>query len=585
MELYRCLSGTPDYRLCAPKENVWSDLTNEECKDVYEFLYIEWNFIYTVEILQPNKSDVLPYLFADQDKPSRWAKVPGRNEAPNLLTAYISAGEFTLQIAENASDITMELLGAKVNLTDPYDPDTLLAFPRITRLEGGIVIGRIQFFRSGMGSLGRTLLPQVVYVKVDMSSAQVSEWKVGEWFYNAISAPDFMRTPPNLDGPWTDTEDFDSDLDGRELPPPVSIQPYGPRYKLSRADNYFYITSTQARGISVFDIRFKGERVMYELGLQEALAHYAGDDPMAGGQEFLDTFFGMSNHTFELLPGYDCPAYADYLDTTFNRLGQSETLPNNICVFEFTSDSLLSRHATESYITASKNTYLTVRSVSTMGNYDYTIDYVSTWTAPSKSKYNNDEYGHRIHEALSSSLHDHVISFKVNLDVAGPSNDMVRLAVEPITLSYPWDKPYIDERNTMHLKEYPVNEEVGLNWPKNSGEFYLVYSADKKNAWGERKGYRITSGTGMGSTPHLTTLNSTTLGNSARWAEKDIWVLRQKDIEPRGADPLNYLSPGNPLVDFTELANHDHHVPHSGGIPKTLMHTSASSIMFVPHNY
>lgn len=32
-----------------------------------------------------------------------------------------------------------------------------------------------------------------------------------------------------------------------------------------------------------------------------------------------------------------------------------------------------------------------------------------------------DEYGHRIHNALSSSMHDHVINFKADLDVAGKS--------------------------------------------------------------------------------------------------------------------------------------------------------------------
>jgi len=28
-----------------------------------------------------------------------------------------------------------------------------------------------------------------------------------------------------------------------------------------------------------------------------------------------------------------------------------------------------------------------------------------------------------------------------------------------------------------------------------------------------------------------------------------------------------------------------HHVPHSGDLPNTLMHTSASAIMFTPHNF
>ena len=91
-------------------------------------------------------------------------------------------------------------------------------------------------------------------------------------------------------------------------------------------------------------------------------------------------------------------------------------------------------------------------------------------------------------------MHDHVINFKADMDVAGPTNDMVRLALEPMTATYPWDQPEYKERNTMHLVEYAVTEESGIDWPKNSGELYLVYNSDKKNAWGERKGYRITSG-------------------------------------------------------------------------------------------
>lgn len=185
---------------------------------------------------------------------------------------------------------------------------------------------------------------------------------------------------------------------------------------------------------------------------------------------------------------------------------------------------------------------------------------------------------------------------------------MVRLALEPTTKSYPWDLPEVKQRNTMHLVEYPVTEESGIDWPRNSGELYLIYSTTERNAWGERRGYRITSGTGMGSTPHLTILNSTTLGDSARWAERDLWVLRRKDTEPRSADPLNFFSPQDPIIDFTKMANHEslehgspssdhdgdlvvyfnlgaHHIPHSGDIPNTLMHTSASSVMFVPHNF
>jgi len=201
------------------------------------------------------------------------------------------------------------------------------------------------------------------------------------------------------------------------------------------------------------------------------------------------------------------------------------------------------------------------------------------------------------------------------------------MAIEPVTTSYHWDQPEQPKQNTvsfgsrppffkehphllrqMHLVEYPVVEEIGLDWPKNSGEFYIVYSSDQTNAWGERRGYRITPGTGMGNSPHLTITNSTALGDSARWAEHDLWVVQGKDTEPRSADPLNYLDPHDPLIDFNKIADHEaldhrapdaqydgdlviyfnigaHHVPHSGDVPNTLMHTSASSVMFVPHNF
>lgn len=686
------LGDSSSSRFSAPKPNIWSDLSRQEAEDVYGFLVKEWadlnitrapktaddNFIVTIETLQPNKSQAVPYLFEEQSRPGRWAKTvlshqtkegpflsyyavgplpvssetraepltypfnSGRHSVPNLMADFPQSIAWALGLAENVSDITTELLGAKVNRKNPLDPDALQAFPRLTRLAAGLVIGWIQFFRPGMGSSGRTLLPQGLYAKID-ASKDVSQWEVGEWWYNgqlfdnvehlrqAINDPDggFLRTQPNLDGPWTDTEDFDAHPAGRELPPPVSIQPLGPRYKLDKTERFvswfgfeFYFTSTQATGVSLYDIRFKGERVMYELSLQEALAHYAGDDPLAGGQEFLDAFFGMGTNAFEMLPGYDCPAYADYLSSELHRSGMTETLPNNICIFEFTSDHLLSRHTAQYSVSASRNTFLTLRSVSTVGNYDYTIDYVFYLDGAIEVKVrasgyiygafyannpykNEDEYGYRVHDALSSSLHDHVISFKADLDVAGTANDLVRLAVEPIVVSYPWDQPHIKERNTMHLKEYNVTHETGLNWPKNSGEFYIVYSSDKRNAWGERRGYRIVSGTGMGNTPHLTIQNSTSLGNSAKWAEKDLWVVRQKDDEPRGADPLNYIDAHNPIIDFTKFVDsenleHDeeydgdlvvyfnvgsHHVPHSGDIPNTLMHTSASSVMFVPHNF
>jgi primary-amine oxidase len=123
------------------------------------------------------------------------------------------------------------------------------------------------------------------------------------------------------------------------------VQPRGPRYAIDKKQNFvswmgfeFFISTSADTGVSLHDIRFNGHSVIYELGLQEALSHYAGDDPALGGLNFLDTVFLMSSTMFELVPGYDCPAYATFLSTNFNRRESADSIPNSICIFEYAAD-------------------------------------------------------------------------------------------------------------------------------------------------------------------------------------------------------------------------------------------------------
>lgn len=236
---------------------------------------------------------------------------------------------------------------------------------------------------------------------------------------------------------------------------------------------------------------------------------------------------------------------------------------------EYTADHALQRHTAASHVTVSRNTYLIVRSVSTMGNYDYTIDYIFYLDGTIEVKVRasgyifaafwaegkEDEYGYRIHDALASSMHDHVINFKADLDIVGTNNTLMRVGIEPITRDYPWEEEEMGSRNTMHLVHRPFETETGFDWPKNSGEMYIVVNDNETNAWGENRGYRITGGTGMGNPSHLTILNSTTLGVSAEWASNDLWVVKQKDTEPMSASSLNYYEPKTPLVDFSKFVN------------------------------
>ncbi|KIW16195.1 hypothetical protein PV08_06246 [Exophiala spinifera] len=676
----------------APAVNPFTEIDDHEASDIYTFLQVSSNLSiaqdargrsvnYLIELLRPNKSDVVNYLDHSGPVPERWARVSnlefrkddayivdymvgplppsndtqilpliyphnsGRNYVQSPVSDVFALLDWALGIGENASDITQELLGATTNRHDPSDPDALVVGSRPALIENGSMVYWLEFFGSGIESDSRSLLPQGLYVKLDTPTANPSTWMTGEWYYNgvlydndtvlrdAIKSSDFVKIKLNHDGPWTDTEDFITSFPERDMPPPLSIQPYGPRYHLDREQNYiswmgfsFYMSTAQATALSLFDIRYNSSRLIYELGLQEALAHYAGVEPMQSGLEFLDTFFGMGNMMFSLVPGIDCPGHAEYIDMSYHKGGKMYTNKNAICIFEYTSDAPLQRHTSAFSATVSRNTYLVVRSVSTVGNYDYTIDYIfyldgsieiklrasgyifgafhaeprNTHTPPRDEHAN--EYGYRVHHALHTSMHDHVVSFKADLDICGTANTLVRTSVEPLQREYDWDKPEVPlARNTMHMVHHPVTHETGLNWPRNGQDMYLVTASNATNKWGETRAYRILGGTGMGNPTHLTILNSTTLGKSASWSSADLWVLKNHpDAEPASAHHLNYLEPLDPLVDFEKMVDGEevtdqdlvlyfnlggHHVPSTQDIPNTLMHTSASSVMFVPFNY
>lgn len=163
---------------------------------------------------------------------------------------------------------------------------------------------------------------------------------------------------------------------------------------------------------------------------------------------------------------------------------------------------------------------------------------------------NNSDYGFQIHDALSGSMHDHVLNFKADFDILGTANSLQLMRNTPVSLKYPWSDG--KHRNTMMLtRSFVESEDDGrFNWDSNAQTQVLVVNQDKKNAYGEARGYRILPSAG---TAHLTVEDSTNLADAARWAEYDVQVSQQKDTEPRSAHAYNSQDVHDPPVDFAEF--------------------------------
>lgn len=638
------------------------------------------NHIAIVEALVPNKTDALQYLDNESDIPDRYARVTvnqgaqeqagiymymvgplpvngkttiqpltfpynaGRNFVRDPLPDYGDIVAWFAEVGKDVADMVEDLLGEVVNPGHLKPAPPLMAVSRPVAFENNTVSIWATVHSPGYRMDSWSLLAQGLYCRFDISGRDPKQWKIHEWFYNGVSyssTGDFraawekgevQKMPPNRDGKWSEAQPDKQGIPGREKNTPIMIQPDGPRYKIDEQEKFvswmgwdFYLNTVASTGLGVWDIKFKGERIIYELGLQEAMAHYAGDDPMSIGMLWLDTLFGMGFNMYELVPGFDCPAYATYLPTSF-RTGDTTVLRNNsICVFEYTADHAIQRHTTPMHVSVSRNSYLIVRTVATVGNYDYTLDYTfyldgaievkvrasgyifgayhqlemmrKDFSSSGKCEAASYDYGYQVHDLVASSMHDHVINFKADFDIAGTANTVYRVGIDPYHHKYPWDE---FERSTMRLNHKLVEKETALNWPANSGAMYVILNNESTNEWGEKRGYRITPGTGMGTPPHLTVKNSSSMANSAHWAYSDLHILRHHDWERKSASEFNAMEPLAPLIDFSKYLNEEdvvqedlvvyfnlgtHHVAHSGDIPNTLMHTASSGVMFVPHNW
>ena len=95
------------------------------------------------------------------------------------------------------------------------------------------------------------------------------------------------------------------------------------------------------------------------------------------------------------------------------------------------------------------------------------------------------------------SLHDHVINFKVDLDVAGLENSLLHTHTDQEVVEHPWfnddrGKQVIQQKITREIIETEDNSL--LKYPLNFQGGYSFINKDAKNKWDMPRGYAIHPG-------------------------------------------------------------------------------------------
>lgn len=471
------------------------------------------------------------------------------------------------------------------------------------------------------------ILPTGLFIKTNITGRDIADFSVVQWVYNNIAynsteelyeawkSEDFVKLPQvPTEQEWTNPG-REEGLETRyldEKTAPIVVEPQGRRWQYSEDDRYFtwmdwsfYISYSRDAGVLFFDVKFKGERILYELGLQEAIAEYAGDDPFQAHTAYLDTSYGWGNNAYGLIPGYDCPANAVYFNSSWNADGFNHFQNNTYCAYESVEDFPITRHTSRRYVSVAKAPAFNIRFVATIGNYDYNYNYKFYMDGTLKvsvraagfiqgAYYNpetGDPFGYKIHDVLSGSFHDHVINFKADFDIGGTKNRVTNVALKAANKTYPWAP------NTVYnskIKERSVFEtETSLNLADTG--ILLVESAEETNKWGNPKAYRV-----MGSLGHRIAEKAVKLAENANWADHDLHFTKQKDTEYTSTGVFNANSVFAPQINFSDFLDGEsidgedvvcwfnlalHHLPNTQDVPGTLFTTAESALVMTPYNY
>lgn len=403
---------------------------------------------------------------------------------------------------------------------------------------------------------------------------------------------------------------------------PKLVEPQGHRYNLEGnfveyAGWSFAYRVRSSAGLQVFDLRFNGERIAYEISLQEAIAFYSGDTPAAMQTKYIDAGWAMGTTDYELAPGIDCPEIATFVDLYhYYDTDKPVRYRNALCVFEMTTAMPLRRHFNSNFhggynfYGGLENHVLVVRTTSTVYNYDYIWDFLFYQNGVMESKVsatgyihatfftpNGMNYGTKVYNYVLGNLHTHLIHYKVDLDIAGRENSFESMNLKYENFTNPWSPEHSIVQSRLHRTQHQTERSAAFRYGKKFPRYVHFYNPNTKNKWGHEKGFRIQ----FNSHGNSVLPRGWKEENGISWARYPLAVTRHKDVESTSSSIYTQNDPWEPTVSFEDyirnnenITNQDLvawvtvgflHVPHSEDIPNTATPGNAVGFFLRPFNF
>ncbi|XP_077159638.1 diamine oxidase [copper-containing] [Paroedura picta] len=660
--------------------SVFSDLTTEELQAVRHFLMsrpelglqpnkgggLQKNSLFLVELLPPKKGQALKYLDSGEPRPRRRARAVvffGAEAKPNVTeyivgplpkpTYYRRSGQPVAYTARPMNQLEYHLLYSSIQtalaplrafLQDisgfHLEPCGDRCFTFTDVAPRGLAPGErrtwVLLQRFVEGSF---LHPIGLEVLIDHQPLNPEAWKVQKLWYNG----QYFETPEELAERYAQgqvkivrlPEHPKHSLFSTFVPrgnfttgPPTDAhgakicETKGHRYQvqgnlLEYSGWSLAFRLRSSTGLQLFDVRFNGERIAYELSVQEAVAFYGGSSPATMQTKYMDVGYLLGSLAHELAPGIDCPEVATFLDAFHMHDADGPIrYPRALCVFELPTGVPLRRHF-DSDFQGGSNFYagleghaLVLRTTSTVYNYDYLWDFMLFPNGVLETKVHATgyvhasfytpqglQYGHRIHSHVLGNMHTHLIHYKVDLDVAGTANSFETLEATLEERAVPWQagarlvQPRLERRR--RLRERQAAFPFGAPLPR----YLLVSNRQRRGPGGHPRSFRIQL------TSHADRLLPPDWKEerAVSWSRYHLAVTRRHPQEESSSSIYNQNEPWEPHVAFEDFLRDNEsledqdlvawvtvgflHIPHSEDIPNTSTPGNAVGFFLRPFNF
>jgi primary-amine oxidase len=401
----------------------------------------------------------------------------------------------------------------------------------------------------------------------------------------------------------------------RQAPRPLElVQPQGPSFEVRghevRWQKWrFRYASHQREGVVLYQVGYEdGGRlrpVLYRASLSEMLVPYA--EP--GGAwvwraSFDEGEYGLGQLANTLERGKQVPDNAVLLDSVFaGEQGEAYTRPASVALYE-RDGGVLWMHKIDypqHLMECRRGRELVIGSLMTVGNYDYSLNWVFTQDGQIRVEVEltgilrtkgvatrtctrcadvagtpggtvtpagDDRYGTLVAPNLVASNHQHLLSFRLDLDVDGPRNTVCEMNVRaaPDDPAHPGGPPL---QNAFLMAETVLATEQEAQRDLNlaSHRRWKVFNPAAKNELGHYPGYVLDPA--EGAVPYLAP--DSPVRRQAGFINHHLWVTRYKPGEYHAAG--DYPSQGKPgdglaryVGDNEKLVNEDVVVWYTLGI-------------------